>query len=68
MKTNIVTLTIIHHLQPDCLIGNNHHITPFEGEDIQLFERDLSGEKKAGVSVQEISPLPFETCETMELR
>jgi alpha-L-fucosidase len=56
---------LIHRLQPACLIGNNHHITPFPGEDIQIFERDLPGENKAGLSGQNISPLPLETCETM---
>ena len=35
---------LIHKLQPQCLIGNNHHQTPFAGEDIQIFERDLPGE------------------------
>lgn len=56
---------LIHRLQPACLIGNNHHQTPFEGEDIQIFERDLPGENKAGFSGQSISQLPLETCETM---
>jgi alpha-L-fucosidase len=56
---------LIHRLQPDCLIGNNHHQVPFKGEDIQIFERDLPGENKAGLSGQGISPLPLETCETM---
>ena len=26
---------MIHKLQPGCLIGNNHHQTPFAGEDIR---------------------------------
>ncbi len=56
---------LIHELQPSCLVGNNHHITPYPGEDIQIFERDLPGENKAGLSGQEISRLPLETCETM---
>lgn len=56
---------MIHKLQPACLIGNNHHQTPFSGEDIQIFERDLPGENNAGFSGQEVSPLPLETCETM---
>lgn len=56
---------LIHRLQPACLVGNNHHQTPFEGEDIQIFERDLPGENKAGLSGQDISALPLETCETM---
>ena len=56
---------MIHKLQPSCLIANNHHITPFEGEDIQIFERDLPGENTHGLSGQDISPLPLETCQTM---
>lgn len=56
---------LIHRLQPACLVGNNHHQTPIEGEDIQIFERDLPGENKAGLSGQDISRLPLETCQTM---
>ncbi len=57
---------LIHGLQPACLIGNNHHQLPYEGEDIQIFERDLPGENKAGFSAgQGIGQLPLETCETM---
>ena len=56
---------MIHRLQPACLVGNNHHQTPIEGEDIQIFERDLPGENTAGLSGQDISRLPLETCQTM---
>lgn len=56
---------LIHRLQPACLVGNNHHQTPFAGEDIQIFERDLPGENTAGLSGQSVSHLPLETCETM---
>jgi len=57
---------LIHRLQPGCLVGNNHHKTPFEGEDMQIFERDLPGENKAGYSPdQVVSRLPLETCQTM---
>ncbi len=56
---------LIHKLQPGCLVGNNHHINPFPGEDIQIFERDLPGENTAGWNTSEISKLPLETCETM---
>lgn len=56
---------MIHRLQPQCLVGNNHHQVPFSGEDIQIFERDLPGENKAGFSGQDISRLPLETCQTM---
>lgn len=58
---------LIHSLQPGCLIGNNHHRNPIEGEDIQIFERDLPGENLAGYSgAQDVSTsLPLETCQTM---
>ena len=56
---------MIHKLQPQCLIGNNHHQTPNPGEDIQIFERDLPGETKAGLSGQSISRLPLESCQTI---
>lgn len=56
---------MIHALQPSCLVANNHHQVPFEGEDIQIFERDLPGENTAGLSGQAIASLPLETCNTM---
>lgn len=56
---------MIHSLQPGILIGNNHHQTPFAGEDIQIFERDVPGENTAGLSGQDVSRLPLETCQTM---
>ncbi|RDC56965.1 alpha-L-fucosidase [Pedobacter chinensis] len=58
--------SLIHKLQPQCMIGNNHHLTPFPGEDFQMFERDLPGENKSGLSFQKASDqLPLETCETI---
>ncbi|MDP4284825.1 MAG: alpha-L-fucosidase [Bacteroidota bacterium] len=57
---------LIHKLQPQCMIGNNHHLTPLPGEDFQMFERDLPGENKSGLSFQKASQkLPLETCETL---
>jgi alpha-L-fucosidase len=56
---------LIHKLQPACLIGNNHHLHPLPGEDFQMFERDLPGENRAGLSGQSVSKLPLETCETI---
>ena len=56
---------LVHRLQPACLVGNNHHQVPFAGEDIQIFERDVPGENEAGLSGQDISALPLETCQTM---
>lgn len=58
--------SLIHRLQPACLVGNNHHSSPKKGEDIQIFERDLPGENTAGYSAgQKIADLPLETCQTM---
>jgi alpha-L-fucosidase len=58
--------SLIHQLQPQCLIGNNHHLDPLSGEDFQMFERDLPGENKSGLSFQKASEnLPLETCETI---
>ena len=58
--------SLVHSLQPACLVGNNHHLNPFPGEDIQIFERDLPGENSAGLSGQDVSlDLPLETCQTM---
>ncbi|MGK9477022.1 alpha-L-fucosidase [Melioribacter sp. OK-6-Me] len=57
---------LIHRLQPQCMIGNNHHHAPNEGEDFQMFEKDLPGQNKSGFSKDtEISKLPLETCETI---
>jgi alpha-L-fucosidase len=57
---------LIHKLQPQCLIGNNHHLAPIPGEDFQMFERDLPGENKSGLSFQKASEhLPLEACETI---
>jgi len=58
--------SLIHRLQPQCMVGNNHHLSPFEGEDFQMFERDLPGENKSGYNFQTTSTqLPLETCETI---
>ena len=57
---------LIHKLQPQALIGNNHHMTPFPGEDFQMFEQDLPGENKSGLSFQKASTImPKESCITM---
>ena len=56
---------LIHKLQPQCLVGNNHHITPLPGEDFQMFEKDLRGNNTTGFGGASVSPLPLETCETI---
>jgi alpha-L-fucosidase len=60
------TYRIIHELQPGALVGNNHHVAPFPGEDFQMFEQDLPGENSAGFNKAGVaSRLPLETCMTM---
>lgn len=57
---------LIHRIQPNCLIGNNHHLDPIPGEDFQMFEKDLPGQNSSGLSFQKPSEqLPVETCETI---
>ena len=56
---------LIHKLQPQCLVGNNHHNIPLPGEDFQMFEKDLPGRNTTGFGGAEISALPMETCETI---
>lgn len=57
--------TLIHSLQPNCLIGNNHHLLPLPGEDFQMFEKDLPGANTTGFGGAAVSQLPLETCETI---
>jgi alpha-L-fucosidase len=60
------TYSLIHNLQPDCMIGSNHHLATIPGEDFQMFEKDLPGEKTTGFNPdQTVGALPLETCETM---
>jgi alpha-L-fucosidase len=60
------TYTLIHQLQPGALVGSNHHRPPYEGEDFQMFEKDLPGHNTTGFAPeQQIGTLPRETCETI---
>ncbi len=60
------TYNLIHELQPACLVGSNHHLAPFPGEDFQMFEKDLPGNKTTGFNPEQtVGALPLETCETM---
>jgi alpha-L-fucosidase len=60
------TYKLIHQLQPAALVGSNHHRAPYEGEDFQMFEKDLPGHNTTGFSPeQKIGSLPKETCETI---
>ena len=57
----------IHSIKPECLVGNNHHRLPIEGEDFVMYEKDLPGQNTTGYSEgQEVSKtLPMEMCQTM---
>ncbi len=60
------TYRLIHELQPGALIGNNHHVAPFPGDDLQIFEQDLPGENAAGFNrAATVHDLPLETCLTI---
>jgi alpha-L-fucosidase len=60
------TYGLIHKLQPACLVGSNHHVAPFDGEDFQMFEKDLPGKNSTGFSEDSvIGSLPLETCDTI---
>lgn len=60
------TYALIHSLQPAALVGSNHHLKPFDGEDFQMFEKDLPGAKTAEFNAKsEIGNLPLETCDTI---
>lgn len=58
---------LIHKIQPQCLIGNNHHKAVIPGEDFQMFEKDLPGNNTSGfgTSKSDIGKLPTEVCETI---
>lgn len=60
------TYALIHRLQPAALIGSNHHHKPNPGEDFQMFEKDLPGQKTASFNKDsEVGTLPLETCDTI---
>ena len=58
---------LIHELQPQALIGSNHHLAPQSGEDFQMFEKDLPGKSTMSfaTSAEDIGNLPLEVCETI---
>jgi alpha-L-fucosidase len=60
------TYSLIHKLQPAALVGSNHHVAPYPGEDFQMFEKDLPGHNTTGFAPeQKVGDLPKETCETI---
>lgn len=60
------TYDLIHKLQPNCMVGNNHHVSTVKGEDFQMFEKDLPGHNTTGwANEQSVGRLPLEICETI---
>jgi len=60
------TYKLIHDLQPHALVINNHHVTPYPGEDVQPFEQDLPGENHSGFNTMEVTDeMPIEMAQTM---
>jgi len=51
------TYDLIHSLQPDAMVVNNHHVLPLKGEDYQVWELDLPGENTVGFNTTEMGTL-----------
>lgn len=58
------TYKLIHGVRSEIMIGSNHHVTPYPGEDFQMFEKGLPG-KDPFSKEGHVSALPLETCETI---
>jgi alpha-L-fucosidase len=56
---------MIHTLQPDTIVMNNHHVMPLPGEDVQGFEKDLPGQNTMAFNNTTVSGLPLEVCMTL---
>jgi alpha-L-fucosidase len=57
---------LIHTLQPDAVIMNNHHSEPMPGEDVQGYEGDVPGENtNLGLNSTPASREALETCQTL---
>jgi alpha-L-fucosidase len=56
---------MIHTLQPDAVVMNNHHEMPRPGEDVQGFEKDLPGGNTMNFNTTEVASMPLEVCMTL---
>lgn len=63
---------LIHTLQPDAVVMNNHHSEPRPGEDVQGYEGDVPGENTnlgmnidAGINVTPPRLAAGESCQTL---
>jgi alpha-L-fucosidase len=52
------TYDLIHSLQPDAVVCNNHHVLPLAGEDYQIWELDLPGKNTFGGNTTTIGSKP----------
>jgi alpha-L-fucosidase len=52
----------IHELQPEALVGNNHHVAPLAGEDFQIYEGAFPEEVQYGGKVVPRAAMPAEIC------
>ncbi len=52
------TYNLIHELQPDAVVVNNHHIKPLHGEDYQIWELDFPGCNTTGFNTTQIGEKP----------
>jgi alpha-L-fucosidase len=60
------TYALIHRLQPQALVGSNHHQAPNPGEDFQMFEKDLPGHSTQSFNKESsVGSLPLESCDTI---
>lgn len=55
------TYDLIHSLQPNAMIVNNHHVLPLKGEDYQIWELDMPGENTTGFNATATGSLPQAT-------
>ncbi|NLG26302.1 MAG: alpha-L-fucosidase [Chloroflexi bacterium] len=55
------TYDLIHQLQPDAVVVNNHHVLPLKGEDYQIWELDMPGENRMGFNTTEVGAGPYAT-------
>jgi alpha-L-fucosidase len=52
------TYDLIHTLQPECVVINNHHVLPLRGEDAQVSELDMPGENTTGFNTNDVGSTP----------
>ncbi len=59
------TYRMIHGIRSDIMIGSNHHVAPYPGEDFQMFEKGLPGKDPFSRGGFVSDMIPLETCETI---